>query len=91
MHSKLRDQLVHIQTAIPKLHGNHKQKNQQQESNPNTSPKIDIKSQENKRRKEEKRPSKSQNYKQNNNESIHIDNYLKCKWIKCSNQKAETR
>ena len=25
--------------------------------------------------------------KKNGNKNIHIDNYVKCKWIKCSNQK----
>ena len=43
---------------------------------------------ENKRGREEKRPTKT-NPKQlrNGNRNIHIDNYLKCKWIKCSHQK----
>ena len=27
------------------------------------------------------------NNEQNGNKNIHIDNYLKCKWIKCPNQK----
>ena len=26
----------------------------------------------------------------NGNRNIHINNYLKCKWIKCSNQKTQT-
>ena len=25
----------------------------------------------------------------NDNKNIHINNYLKCKWIKCSNQKTD--
>ena len=28
-----------------------------------------------------------QNNEQSGNKNIHIKNYLKCKWIKCSNQK----
>ena len=32
----------------------------------------------------------TQNNSENGNRNIHIDNYLKCKWIKCSNQKTYT-
>ena len=44
----------------------------------------------NKREREEKNPTKP-NLKQfeNGHENIHIDNYPKCKWIKCSNQKMQ--
>ena len=30
------------------------------------------------------------NNKVNGNEIIFINNYLKCKWVKCSNQKTKT-
>ena len=46
---------------------------------------------ENKRGREEKRPTKTnQEQLENGNRNIPIDNYLKCKWIKCSNQKTLT-
>ena len=32
----------------------------------------------------------TQNNKENGNRNMYIDNYLKCKWIKCSNQKTQT-
>ena len=39
--------------------------------------------------KTRKRPTenKPKTIKENGNRIIHINNYLKCKWIKCSNQK----
>ena len=38
--------------------------------------------------REEKDLQKQTHYnKENGNRNIHIDNYLKCKWIKCSSQK----
>ena len=46
---------------------------------------------ENKRGREEKRLTKTHPKQlRNGNKNIHIDNYLKCKWIKCSNQKTLT-
>ena len=32
----------------------------------------------------------TQNNQENANRNIYINNYLKCKWIKCINQKTET-
>lgn len=34
--------------------------------------------------------NKTKNLKNNGNKNIPIDNYLECKWIKCSNQKTQT-
>ena len=41
--------------------------------------------------REEKRFTKSTpNSKEKDNRNIHINNYFKCRWIKCSNQKTQT-
>ena len=43
---------------------------------------------ENKKRREEKDQQKQiQNNQQNGSKNTHIENYLKCKWTKCCNQK----
>ena len=42
---------------------------------------------ENKRRREEKRATKTNPEQLNGNKNIHINNYLKYKWTKCPNQK----
>ena len=61
--------------------------------NPNTTLKLVINPQENKRGRKEKRPTKK-NLKQNSEQmaikDIYIDNNLKYEWIKCSNQKTQT-
>ena len=61
------------------------------ESKHNTKVSHQITREENKRGSEEKIPTVT-NSKQlkHGNRNIHIDNYLKCKWIKCSNQKRQT-
>ena len=42
--------------------------------------------------KRRKGPTKTKpKHLENGNRNIHIDNYLKCKWIKCSNQKTQAR
>ena len=43
--------------------------------------------------KEKKRNYKDKpiTIKKNGNRNIHIDNYLKCEWIKCCNQKTQAR
>ena len=61
--------------------------------NPNTTLKIVIKSQEKRTKEKGKKkdlPKQIQNIFKNGNKDIHIGNYLKCKWIKCSNQKTYT-
>ena len=41
--------------------------------------------------KRKERPTKqTQNNQENANRNIYINNYLKCKWIKCINQKLQT-
>ena len=40
------------------------------------------------RKKGEKKQKKKN--QQNDNRNIHINNYFKCKWTKCSNQKTQT-
>ena len=57
--------------------------------NPNTTLKIVIKSQENERGREEKKTYKNKCKTINKLavKNIHIGNYLKCKQIKCPNQK----
>ena len=58
--------------------------------NPNTTLKIVIKSEDNKRGREGKDLQKqSLNNPQNGNKDIHINNYFKYKLIKCPNQKID--
>ena len=52
--------------------------------------KMVIKPQEKRIKKEQKKKNLQKQTKkhcENNNRNIDIDNYYKCKWIKCSNQK----
>ena len=60
-------------------------------SSSNTTLKIVIKSQENKREREGKSPTiiNPKQLKKNSNKYIYIDSYLEYKWIKCSNQKTQ--
>ena len=74
-------------TANPKtiIDTNTKKNN---ESKQNTKVSHQTKKEVNKRGRE-KETSTKPNLKQstNSNENIHIDNYLRCKWSKCSNQR----
>ena len=55
-----------------------------------TVPKVVSRSNHKKRRQEEKRPTKTNPKQENVNRNMHINNDLKCKWIKCSNQNIQT-
>ena len=65
--------------------------NKKKQSKLNTEGSHKIIREENKRGREEKKTYKntSKTMKKNGNKNIHIDDYLKHKWIKCSNQKAQ--
>ena len=61
------------------------------QSKHNTKAIHQITREENKRGREEKDLQKQiQNNQQNGNKITSIDNYLKGKWFKCSNQKTQT-
>ena len=58
--------------------------------NPNTTLKSVIKSKEKNTKQEGKEKDlqkQSQNNSENSNWNMYIDNFLKCKWIKCYNQR----
>ena len=59
-------------------------KKRESKHNTTDSHQITRRKQKNNERKRQKQP---QNNEQNGNKSISIYNYLKCKWIKLSNQK----
>ena len=42
-------------------------------------------------REEKDLQKQTQNNLESGNKNIHIDNYFKCEWIKCSNQKTQAR
>ena len=76
-----------------KPHGNFKSKicnrYKKKKKQSNITPKIIIKTQENKRR-EEKRATKTNPKQQNINKHISIENYFEYKWIKCSIQNIQS-
>ena len=103
MHLKLRGQqfktiLYICRLLYQNLMGTATQKLQQiqtqkRKSNQNTTLKIVIKPQEKRTKEEGKKKDlqkQTQNNQENGNRNIHFDNYLKCKWVKCSNQKTQT-
>ena len=91
--------LVYIQIAISTPYGKPQSKEQihtQKKRSQNTILNLDIRSQgrrsqERRRGREEKRLKKQiQNNVLNVSKNIHVDNYLKGKWVKCFNQKTQT-
>ena len=97
MHLKLKDQqlktilfmyrLPYQNLMVTTIYSRYTQKRKR---NPNTTLKLVIKSQEKRTKeagKKKHQQKQIQNNEQNGNKNIHIDNYLKCKWIKCSTQK----
>ena len=94
LHLKLRDQqletILHMYRLLyQNLMGNANQKVQEthahkRKSNPNIT--LVIKIQENKKRWETATKTNPKHWKQCNR-NIHIDSYLKCKWIKCSTKR----
>ena len=94
---KLKTTLYVIQTAIPKPYGEQQSQKLQQihtgkrKSNPSVTLKMVLKQEAGTKEEGKKKDlqKQTQDTQQNGNRNIYANNYIKCKGIKCSNQKTQ--